>query len=59
MEDKSNNSDNDEKKEIKIVNGDGKDLNISNVYDHINNDNSTTDEKKKDIVIPKGSSKKK
>lgn len=59
MEDKNNDSDNDEKKNIKIVNGDGKDLNISNVYDHIKNDNSNTDEKKKDIVIPKGSSKKK
>lgn len=51
--------DNDEKKEIKIVNGDGKDLNISNVYDHINNDNQNTDKEKKEIVIPKGSSEKK
>ena len=50
---------NNEKKQIKIISGDGKDLNISNVYDHINNDNSSTDEKKKDIVIPKGSSEKK
>ena len=55
MENKKNQS----KKEIKVVNGDGKDLNISNVYDHINGSNSKTEKKRKDIVIPKGCSEKK
>lgn len=46
-----------EKKEIKVVNGDGKDLTISPVYEHIKSDNTpTNDNKKKNIVIPKGSS---
>ena len=49
-------------KEIKVVNGNGKDLNISAVYEHIKSKNSQdhndTNNKKGDIVIPKGSSKK-
>ena len=49
-----------EKREIKVVTGDGNDLNISPVYDHIKSyivpDN---DGKKKEIVIPKSSSDKK
>lgn len=43
------------KKKIEVVNGDGKDLDISQVYDHIKSDNPPNDEnKKKNIVIPKG-----
>lgn len=47
------------KKDIKVVSGDGKDLDISPVYEHIKSDNVPNDNKKKDIVIPKGSSDKK
>lgn len=48
-----------EKKEITIINGDGKNLDISPVYEHIKPDNIPDDEnKKKKIVIPKGSSDK-
>lgn len=45
-----------EKKEIRVVNGDGKDLTISPVYEHIKSDDTPINEehKKKDIVIPKG-----
>ena len=49
-----------DKKEITIVNGDGKDLTISPVYDHIKTDKEPNDnKKKKDIVIPKGKDNKK
>ena len=51
-------NENEEKKEIKVVNGDGNDLNISPVYDHIKSDIIPDDNKKKDIVIPKGNQKK-
>ena len=44
-----------EKKEIKLVTGNGKDLDISPVYDHIKLNKPTSREKKKDIVIPKSS----
>lgn len=45
------------KKEIEVINGDGSDLNISVVYEHIKTDNPIVDEnKKKNIVIPEGSS---
>lgn len=42
------------KKEIEIVTGDGKDLNISPVYDHIKIDKpaNNTDKDKK-IIVPK------
>jgi hypothetical protein len=46
------------KKEIKVVSGDGKDLDISPVYEHIKSDKVPNDNKKKDIVIPKSSSDK-
>lgn len=50
------------KKEIKVENGNGKELNISTVYEHIKNkesqDQDNASNKKRDIVIPKGSSKK-
>ena len=56
------NKDQESRKEIKVVNGNGKDLNISAVYEHIKSKNSQdhndTNNKKGDIVIPKGSSKK-
>ncbi len=50
------------KKEIEIVNGNGKDLlNFSEVYEHIKTSTNSNKEKdeKKEIVIPKGSSDKK
>lgn len=43
-----------EKKEIKVVTGNGKDLEISPVYNHIKINKPTSREKKKDVVIPKG-----
>ena len=46
-----------EKKEIKIVTGDGKDLDISPVYDHIKMNRTTPREKKKNVIIPKRSNK--
>lgn len=50
---------NSEEKQIKIVNGDVKDLNISTVYEHIKKESEIDEEnnsKKKTIVIPKGQS---
>lgn len=40
-------------KKIKIVPGKGKNLNISNVKDHLNLDKRKDDVKKDDIIIPK------
>ena len=49
-----------DKKEITVVTGDGNGLDISPVYDHIKSDLvPDNDGKKKDIVVPKGSSEKK
>ena len=43
-----------EKKKIEIVNGDGSNLDISNVYDHLNSGKpKSSDDKPKNIVIPK------
>ena len=43
----------DEKKRIEIVNGDGSNLDISNVYDHLNSGKpKSSDDKPKNIVIP-------
>lgn len=48
-----------EKKEIEVISGDGKDLNISPVYEHIKSDNVKNDDNKKNnIVIPKSVSDK-
>lgn len=48
------------KKEIEVINGDGSDLDISTVYEHIKLDKQKeSDEKKKNIVIPKGTSENK
>ena len=47
------------KKEIEIVNGDGSALNISPVYDHIKMDKPEKNkDKKKNIIVPKGKNKK-
>ncbi len=45
------------KKEIEVVNGDGSDLNISPVYEHIKTDfnNNSNHNSKKEIIIPKSS----
>ena len=49
-----------DKKEIKVVTGDGNGLYISPVYDHIKSDLvPDNDGSKKNIVVPKGSSEKK
>jgi len=40
-----------EKKEIRVVSGNPKDLDISPVYDHIEIEKPTT-EKKKNIIVP-------
>lgn len=44
----------DEKKEIEVITGDGKDLEISPVYEHIKSDHIKEENEKKNIVIPKG-----
>lgn len=51
-EDKENISD-EEKKEIEVINGDGTEIDISPVYDHIILDKPNKNEKKEKIVIPK------
>ena len=45
----------DEKKEIEIVTGDGSELDVSPVYDHLNAVKPKTkkEEEKKKIIIPK------
>ena len=41
------------KKEIEIINGDGSNLDISDVYDHLNSGKpKCNDEKPKNVVIP-------
>ena len=46
------------KKDIEIVNGDGSNLDISNVYDHLNSTKpKSANEKPKNVVIPKESKK--
>ncbi|MFR5684252.1 MAG: hypothetical protein ACLUD1_09450 [Clostridia bacterium] len=42
----------DEKKKIEIITGNGKDLNISPVYTHIDIEKPKPKEEKKEIVIP-------
>ncbi len=41
-----------DKKDIKIVSGNGKDLNISPVYDHINIEKPKKEKENKKIIIP-------
>ena len=50
--------DKEERKDLEIVSGDGSNLNISPVYDHINAGKpKSNDEKPKNIVIPKPTKK--
>ena len=42
-----------DKKKIEVVNGNGKDLDISPVYEHIEIQKPKDDKKKENIVIPK------
>ena len=50
--------DEDKNNEIEFINGDGSDLNISPVYDHIKSGKpKCNDEKPKNIVIPKDQKK--
>lgn len=44
-------------KDIEIVAGDGKNLDISRVYDHIKMDNKPEKKKKGEIVIPESKTK--
>jgi len=49
-----------EKKEIEVVEGDGSNLSISNVEEHISDlKPKTKDEKKKHIIVPEVKEKKK
>ena len=49
-----------EKKNLEVVSGDGSNLNISPVYDHLNvSTPKTTKEKPKYVVVPKESNNKK
>lgn len=48
-----------EQKEIKVVNGDGKNLDISPVYDHVIIDTAPSKEKKKNVIIPQEKKNKK
>lgn len=43
----------DKNKKIKVVSGNGEDLNISPVYDHIDIERPKEQKEKKKIVIPK------
>jgi len=43
----------DKNKKIKIVSGNGEDLNISPVYDHIDIERPKEEKEKKEIIIPK------
>lgn len=46
----------DEKIDIEVIKGDGKDLSISNVYDHIKKNTDKIEDKNKDeVVVPKSS----
>lgn len=47
------------KKNIEVVTGNGEELNISPVYEHIKTDTHRVAPNQKDIVIPRGSSKSK
>ena len=59
-ENNENNNIEEEKKEIEVVEGDGKDLDISPVYSHIKIDKPDTgDKNKEEIVVPKSNSSKK
>lgn len=44
-------------KKIDVVSGNGKDLNISPVYDHIDIENPREEKEKKNVIIPKEKNK--
>lgn len=46
------NNEEEEKREIEIITGDDSELNISNVYDHLNLDRARNNPEKKNIIIP-------
>lgn len=50
-----------DKKELEIVNGDGSNLDISRVYDHLNKGGKPKckDKDRKNIIIPKNAKEKK
>lgn len=51
-------SENEEKKDIEVISGDGTDLDISPVYDNVNTLNpKKKNEKPQNIVIPKSTNK--
>lgn len=41
------------KKDMEVIEGDGKNLDISPVYDHLIIDSHKTSERKKQVIIPK------
>lgn len=53
MEDDKENISDEEKKDIEVVSGDGSEIDISPVYDHIILDKPNKIEKKGNIIIPK------
>jgi len=52
MDDEKNEKQNEERKEIRVVSGDPKDLDISPVYDHIEIEKPTKEKKKQTIIVP-------
>ena len=46
------NNEEEEKKEIEVVTGDDSELDISNVYDHLNLDRVRDNPEKQNIIIP-------
>ena len=53
MSENKNEKENPKQKDIEIITGDGKNLDISPVYDHVIIDKPITSEKKKGVIIPK------
>ena len=47
-----------EKKDLEVVSGDGSELDVSPVYDHLNDVKPKVDDKKKKIIIPEVKEKK-
>ena len=46
--------DEEEKRDIDVISGDGSEIEISPVYDHVILDKPNKNEKKEQIIIPKG-----
>lgn len=53
MKDDKENTSEEEKKDIEVVSGDGSEIEISPVYDHIILDKPNKNENKGNIIIPK------